>query len=164
MKNLIWLPFLFLISACGDKESAADDSPTASEPAEVVVSDPVEVEVTPVAQNAKLPWEIPTMPNARVIHGSSKFSRTTARRGGESTALIAFKGSAAEIVGFYEQALPELGFKITQSRHLDETSSTLYAEHADGRTFQVFASRGGSKTKDGESSASLIATKPKLTE
>lgn len=159
MKNLIWFPCFFLISACGDEESAADDSQTASEPAAVAM--PAPVDMTPIAQSAELPWDIPTIPNARVIHGSSKFSQRTARRGGESTALIAVKGSAAEIVGFYEQALPELGFKITHSRNLDEASSRLNAEHADGRQFQVFANRGGSMARDGESSASLVATKPK---
>ena len=176
MKNLLLFPCLFLISACGDDDSATVDSQTASEPAATTISAPAEiasvpaeiasvpVETEPVAQTANLPWDIPTIPNARVIHGSSKFSRTTARRGGESTALIALKGSAAEIVAFYEQALPDLDFKITHSRNLDEKSSTLSAEHADGRQFKVFANRGGSKAKDGESSATLVATKPKLTE
>ena len=168
MKNLICFPCLFLIAACGEKDGAAGESQTpsdpanTSQPAKVATSAPAET--TPVARTVNLPWDIPTIPNARVIHGGSKFSRTTARRGGESTALIAFKGSAAEIVAFYEKALPVLGFKITNSHKLDETSSTLNAEHADGRQFRVFANRGGSKTRDGESSAALVATKPKLTD
>ncbi|MGJ8655266.1 MAG: hypothetical protein ACSHX6_02360 [Akkermansiaceae bacterium] len=163
MKNLIWLPCLFLVSACGEEKSATGETLTESEPAVVEVM-PAPEEATPVARDAGLPWDIPTIPNARVIHSSSTFSKTTVRRGGESTALIAFKGSAAEIVDFYEQALPELGFEITHSRDLDEKSSRLNATHADGRQFQVFANRGGSKAKDGESSASLVATKAKLEE
>lgn len=162
MKNLIWLPSLFLISACGDEDSAARSSTTTSEPAVVAMSAPVDVPSG--GQTANLPWNIPTMPNARVIHEASNFSRTTVRRGGESTALIAFKGTPSDIVVFYMEALAELGFDIPNSPRLDEVSTGLKAVHADGRTFQIFANRGGSKTRDGESSAALVATMPKLTE
>ena len=162
MKNLVWLLSLLLISACGDKDSHVDDSQAVSEPVETAMSAPVDA--APVVQNANLPWDIPTMPNVRVVHGASQFSKSTARRGGESTALIATESSAAKIIGFYEQALPELGFKITHSRNLGDSSSRLNAEAEDGRTFQIFANRGGSNAQDGESSASLVATMPKLTE
>ncbi len=162
MKNLVWLPSLLLIFACSEKDSTVDDSHTVSEPTEIAMSAPVDA--APVVQNANLPWDIPTMPNARVIHDASHFSPTTERRGGESTALIATDSSAAEIVGFYKQALPELGFKVTHSRNLDDSSSRLNAEAEDGRTFQIFANLGGSNAQDGESSASLVATMPKLTE
>lgn len=166
MKNLIWLPCtlpcILLVSACGDEDNAVDVSQAVSEPATAAISAPVND--TPAAQSANLPWDIPTMPNVRVIHAASKFSKTTARRGGESTTLIASKASSAEIVGFYKQALPGHGFEITNSRNLDETSSTLMAKAEDGRTFQIFASHGGSNALTGESSATLVATKPKLAE
>ena len=162
MKNLIWLPCLFVISACGGGDSTADDTTTATDDASVEAA--ASEDAATVSQSADLPWDIPTIPNARVIHSASAFSRGSERRGGESTALIAFEGTAGEIVGFYNQALPELGFQITNISDLDETSSTLNAEHADGRTLQIFANRGGSNARDGESSATLVATQPISTE
>lgn len=166
MKNYILLSSLLLIAACGNDDGTldgtADGGPNSSESAKAAMSSPVDA--GPNIATAELPWGIPIMPDARYISGSTKFSKTSKKRGGEAIATIAFKGTVADIVNYYEKVLPELGFEITHKRIYDQSTARLHSENADGEQFRVSAARGGSKAREGESSAALLAIKSKLTE
>lgn len=160
---------LLLLAACGDDNSSAANSETSTR--EVSISAKV---TTPTAQEPvvekptaekavehKLPFGIPIMPGGRYISGSPEFSKPTKRRGGEAIATIAFKDSVADIIGYYDKVLPELGFEIAHKRIYDESTAVLNAKSATGEAFSVNAIRGGSKSKEGENTTSFVATMPK---
>ncbi|MEP2987356.1 MAG: hypothetical protein ABJN65_12065 [Parasphingorhabdus sp.] len=165
MKQLLILPGLFLVAACGIEGGGADsDTDNALPTSEsTTATKPSSSDMAPV-EAAKLPWDIPIMPNARYISGSPKFSKTTKKRGGEAIATIAVEGSVADIVSYYEKVLPELGFEITHNRVYDESTGSVHGENADGAQFRVAAMRGGSNARTGESTAGLLAIMPKLPE
>jgi len=151
------MPFLLLLAACNENA----DSTAHTQNTEKVVTK--EAASAPAIHH-ELPWGIPIMPGARYISGSLKFSRTTTKRGGEAIATIAVKGSVEDIILFYENALLEHGFIITSKKIYDGSTGNLHSENSKGQRFNVSASRGGSKAKEGESTAALLAIKPKLTE
>ncbi len=152
-----------LLTACGGQDSAeAPDGSVPGTPPGSASTTSTALEDTAVAN--KLPWDIPIMPGARYVSGSTKFSRTTEKRGGEAIATIAVDGTVTDIITYYESILPELGFEITHNRIYDEATGSLHSENADGEQFRVSAMRGGSNARDGESTAALLAIKAKLAE
>lgn len=158
MKRLLLIPMCcLLLVACGDETASTSPALDEQQP-------PKENAVSDAAVQHELPWGIPIMPGARYISGSLKFSRTTTKRGGEAIATIAVKGSVQDIITFYESALQERGFSITSKKLYDGEVGNLHSENSKGERFNVSASRGGSKAKEGESTAALLAIKPKLTE
>ena len=163
MKSLILLTCLFLLTACvGEKEKTAQTKPVEAKPAviEQKVETPVKVVPTPEVSTAKLPFGLPIMPGARYISGSLKFSRPTKKRGGEAIATIAVQGTALDIVKYYEKALMDIGFTPSLWKHNSESVAKVTGESANGEKFLISTSRGGSKAKTGESTASIVATKP----
>ena len=164
---------LLLLSACGenqeqtnseslDKNASNKKVAASSEQKPAQQTATLEVPAQPVVH--ELPWGIPIIPEARYISGSTSFSRSTKKRGGEALATIAVIGGVEKIIAYYEETLPKHGFEITSKRIYDQSSADMHSENKEGKRFQIFAIRGGSKAKEGESTASLIATKPKLTE
>ena len=159
MQKKLILPSLLLLSACGGGDndggdtaapSVAPDSTSSTMPAAVTVH--------------KLPWDIPIMPGARYISGSPKFSKPSKRRGGDAIATIAVKGTPKDIVSYYEKTLAERGFTLEVGKYNDDSTATVHGTNAKGEKFAVSAMRGGSNSKPGESSAALVATKPKQSE
>ena len=104
------------------------------------------------------------MPGARYISGSPKFSKPSKRRGGDAIATIAVKGTPKDIVGYYQNILAERGFTLEIGKYNDDSTATVHGTNAKGEKFAVSAMRGGSNSKPGESSAALVATKPKQSE
>lgn len=161
MKHTLLPVAAILLASCGGDDSATESG---GETAAVTT----ESEATPAAAPAavetakELPWGVPIIPGARYISGSTQFSRTTEKRGGEAGATIAYKGSVADILSYYETALPEAGFNIIHNRLLDEATGSIHGENANGEQFRVIATRGGSNAREGESTAAMLAIKPKL--
>ncbi len=162
MKQTMIPIIALLVSACGDQSSPdLSEADPAEAAAKSAASAPTIAEEA--ATTNALPWDIPIMPGARYVSGSTEFSRTTEKRGGEAIATIAVDGSVADIITYYEGVLPELGFEITFNRIYDETTGSLHTQNAKGEQFRVAAMRGGSNAREGESTAGLLAIKPKLT-
>ena len=164
---------LLLLSACGENQEqtnseSLDKNASNKKVAASSEQKPAQQIATPEvpAQQVvhELPWGIPMIPEARYISGSTKFSRSTKKRGGEALATIAVMGGVEKIIAYYDEMLPKHGFEITTKRIYDQSSAIIHSENKEGQRFQIYATRGGSKSKEGESTASLIATKPKLTE
>ncbi|MEB8432660.1 hypothetical protein OO007_10520 [Cocleimonas sp. KMM 6892] len=163
VKSLMILPCFMLLVACGgEKESAAEDKPNAvveKATAPVKPTKP-DVAVTPKINNAKLPFDLPIMPDARYISGSLKFSRPTKKRGGEAIATIAAKGTPLDVVKYYEKALADIGFTAELGKHNSGSVAKVSGVSKTGEKFLITSMRGGSKTQEGESQTSIIATKP----
>lgn len=158
MKTYLILPILALISACSG-ESAGEVADASTEP--TATSSSVATPAVLKATKHKLPFDMPIMEGARYISGSLKFSKPRKKRGGEAIATIAAKGTPLDIVEYYEKALAERGFTPELGRHNDGSSATVYGINDKGERFSITAMRGGSKAKQGESTAALIATLPK---
>ena len=163
MKSLMILACLFLLTACGgEKEKTAETKPAETKPTLVKekVEAPAKAVTAPEVSNAKLPFDLPIMPGARYISGSLKFSRPTKKRGGEAIATIAVQGTPLDVVKYYEKALMDIGFTPSLGKHNSESTATVSGVRENGEKFLISSIRGGSKSKAGESTTAVIATKP----
>lgn len=147
---------LVMLPSCGEVDSE-QASLADTRPADVLPANSTAL----AAPTATLPFDIPIMAGARYISGSPEFSRPTKRRGGEAIATITYKGTALDIVKFYEKALADKGFSPELGTNNDERMARVWGENARGEKFSVYASRGGSNAEAGESTAALVATQPK---
>ncbi|MBL4768456.1 MAG: hypothetical protein JKY94_12230 [Rhodobacteraceae bacterium] len=158
MKTYLILLSLALISACdGGSTGEVADAPTEAAATSSSVATPAVLE----AIKPKLPFDMPIMDGARYISGSPVFSKPSKRRGGEAIATIAVKGTPLDIVEYYEKALAERGFTPELGRHNDGAIASVHGINDKRERFSVSAIRGGSKARQGESTAALVATLPK---
>ena len=163
MKTAIFLPCLFLLSACGSEDApVAPDAPASSTGSHIPKTNAAEG--TASIATYVLPFDMPAMPNTRYLHGSSKFSRGTKKRGGEHTTSISYYGKPADIVAFYAKAATDRGFENNGGNFLGEGSASIEATNAKGEKFHVYAILGHSKAEKGEARATLVAAKAKPSE
>ena len=154
MKSHMMLPAIMLLAGCGGENDTEAANAPAAQPETIAPA-------TAAASNAKLPFDMPTMPGARYVSGSPVFSKPSKRRGGEAIATIAAKGTPLDVVKYYEKALADNGFTPELGRHNSESTASVSGVRENGEKFSVTSMRGGSKAKAGESQTALIATKPK---
>ncbi|WP_339827786.1 hypothetical protein [uncultured Parasphingorhabdus sp.] len=159
MKKYLIIPALVLISACSGGESSDSSSQAVETDTMPSSGSAAAVPEAAIAQ-PRLAFDIPIMDGARYISGSPEFSKPSKRHGGEAIATIAYKGTPLDIVNFYERALAEDGFTPTLGQHNDEAIATVTGVRENGEKIMISTSRGGSKARDGESTAAIIATKP----
>ena len=160
MRTILLFPCLLVLSACDDEETPAASKPTGSN-VESNLRTPSPTEAAQSSVAYELPFGMPAMPKTRYLHGSSKFSSGSKKRGGEHTTSISYSGKPADIVKFYTKAATERGFENNGGNYQDEGSATLEATNAKGEKFHVYAILGHSKAKEGEARATLIAVKAK---
>lgn len=166
MRSLTLFSIILLLAGCGG-DQASNDSLSADETTNSAASSSdtgsaasTSAAKTPPAVAAKLPFDMPIMPGARYLSGMD-FSKPSKRRGPEAIATIIAKGTTAEVVEYYEQALAENGFTPTVGKNNDASTAKVWGERENGETFSVTSMRGGSKAGEGECQTTIIATKPK---
>lgn len=117
------------------------------------------VKVPPPAPTviAKLPFGLPVMPGARVLH-SWKFHKS--KRRNEAIASFVVKATPIEVAVFYQQALTESGFSTTLGQHNSEAIAMVSGVRENGEKFSVTTARSGSKAGPGESQSGVVATIP----
>jgi len=163
MRLLTILPTVMLLAACSGYDGNAQDRSSGSSDDVTVMKDET-VTAAPSAAANTLPFDMPIMDGARYISGSPKFSKPSKRRGGEAIATIAVKGTPLDVVEYYTKELSERGFAPTQGANNSESGARVAGINAAGEKFSITVMSGGSKSQAGESTAALIATKPKLNE